>query len=502
MSTYGEKLRKYINECKISVRKLSMETGINRVLLQKYLSGERLSKNVEEVYHISDCLMLSPEKKEDLVEGYNRTRYGEKKYDDFLKIQEILCGLVNYRMHPSMHASVAQQIGGDDTASAGVEAMAESFLTENKEFKVCAGSMEVENTLRAMLQRQMRTGRKWTLQMVSQPEASNLLKTVLSVCDDGSSDVEVEQILCLNEDSPDGDNNIQTVCSILPMLFASVDYQSFYYYDKKDSHINTMSLLPILILAGDNAMVCSYKMDEALLFSRKEIVEFYRAQFRHIKNRTNLLIRQYKDDVSEWATYLKNFMTDLAVAEICIGATPCVTYSLDEMILSECLCLEPAGKESLMNIFAKNRDTFTRASSKKAPVNLFSEKGLRRFMETGRSNEYPDDWYHPITVPNRLLMLERMIAMAESGYMNYIMTNPDALPLDGNLLIYVNENVVFHYHQNNQLNQYFSVNEQGVRRSFQEFIGFAEENGWIFNSEDTIRKMQELLQEYKDKLSL
>ena len=87
MSTYGEKLRKYINECKISVRKLSMETGINRVLLQKYLSGERLSKNVEEVYHISDCLMLSPKKKENLVEGYNRTRYGEKKYEDFLKIQ-------------------------------------------------------------------------------------------------------------------------------------------------------------------------------------------------------------------------------------------------------------------------------------------------------------------------------------------------------------------------------------------------------------------------------
>lgn len=498
MSTYGERLRKYINDRKISVRKLSMETGINRVLLQKYLSGERLSKNIEEVYRISDCLMLSPEKKEDLAEGYNRTRYGEKKYEDFLKIQEMLCGLVNYRMQPS----AAPSAGMDQSPVIGAAAMPESRIDTQQGCKACIGSMEVENALRAILQRQTQTGQNRTLQLICQPEAGNLLKTVLSVCAGENINMEVEQIVCLNEDSPDGDNNIQTVYGLLPMLFGGIDYQSFYYYDRKESHINTMSLLPILILAGDIAMVCSCKMDEALLFFQKESVDFYRSQFQHIKSRTNLLIRHYKDDVGEWATYLKNFMTDLAVAEICIGATPCVTYSLDETILSECLCLEPVGKESLMSIFAKNRDTFTQASLKKAPVNLFSEKGLRHFMETGRSNEYPDDWYHPITLPNRLLMLERMIFMAENGYMNYIMANPDILPLDENLLIYVNENVVFHYHQTNQINQYFSVNEQGVRRSFQEFIGFAEENGWLFHREETIRKMQELLQEYKDKFAL
>ena len=67
MSDYGECLKKYIKENGISVRRLSIETEINRTLLQKYLSGDRLPKSIREVEHISECLMLSPEKQEKLT---------------------------------------------------------------------------------------------------------------------------------------------------------------------------------------------------------------------------------------------------------------------------------------------------------------------------------------------------------------------------------------------------------------------------------------------------
>ena len=118
-------------------------------------------------------------------------------------------------------------------------------------------------------------------------------------------------------------------------------------------------------------------------------------------------------------------------------------------------------------------------------------------METGRTDEYPYEWYIPIPVQYRLLVLEGMIFMAENNYMEYIMTNSDLLTIDENLLIYVNENVVFQYHQDNQLSQYFSINERGVRRSFQEFIGFAEEHGWLYDADSTTRQMKEILMEYK-----
>lgn len=48
MSLYGECLRKYIEESGMSVSRLAKETGFNRTLLQKYLSGDRLPKTVQE----------------------------------------------------------------------------------------------------------------------------------------------------------------------------------------------------------------------------------------------------------------------------------------------------------------------------------------------------------------------------------------------------------------------------------------------------------------------
>lgn len=507
MSFYGDNLRKYIKENGMSVRKLSIETEIHRTLLQKYLSGERLPKNMEEVRHISRCLMLSPAKQDNLTECYNRSRYGEKRYEGFLMIQDMLKGLTDFRMHPVMlqkegsrseKGGIEKKESSGRTGKMGVEK--EGNNDRMKESYACMGALEVESALRHILKKQSCIGKTWKLQLIAQPESGNLSRTILSVC--AGQNVEVEQIICLDEETAEGNQNIKIVYNLLPMLFGSIRYQSLFYYDKKDAHINSMSLLPVLVLAGDSAMICNSKMDEALVFCNTESVNFCRRQYQQMKQRTSLLTPCFRDDVTEWMTFLQNFMTDLAVAEICIGSIPCVTYSLDESILKEILCLGEEGNQCLMDIFAKNRETFLQASDKKAPVNIFEESGLRRFMETGRSDEYPDDWYTPISPSNRLRMLEAMIAMAENRYMDYVMVNPENLPLDPNLLIYVNENVVFQYHQDNQLSQYFSVNERGVRQSFQEFIGFAQENGWLYDTAATIRRMKEILAEYREKFEI
>lgn len=492
MASYGEILRKFIKDSGMSVRKLSIETDINRTLLQKYLSGERLPKNIREVQHISECLMLSPEKKEALLECYNRSRYGAKRYDSFLMIRDMLNGQADFRTHS---VSSTAMTGSMESFTDATEE--NGFLQVAEGSRACVGRMEVENALRAILKRQQKSGDEWGIQLIAQPETGNLLKTILSVCGSQSQRGKVEQIICLDEDSSEGNNNIQTVYNLLPMLFGSVSYESFYYYDRKDSHINSMSLLPVMILAGDSAMICNYKMDEGLVFSNKESVSFCRHQYQTMKKRTSLLTKYFKDDVTEWMSFLQNFITDLAVVEICIESIPCITYALNETILADILCLDTERNQILMEIFTKNRNIILHAADKKVPINIFEERGLRYFMETGRTDEYPYEWYIPIPVHYRLLVLEGMIFMAENNYMEYIMTNSDLLTIDENLLIYVNENVVFQYHQDNQLSQYFSINERGVRRSFQEFIGFAEEHGWLHDADSTTRQMKEILMEYK-----
>ena len=219
MSSYGDSLRKYIKENGMPVRKLSIETEINRTLLQKYLSGERLPKNLEEVNHISRCLMLSPAKQENLIECYNRSRYGEKRYEGFLMIRDMLKGLTNFRMHPVAQRESGGNDWNDNTGWDGGAEIKESY--------VCMGALEVENALRYILKKQSRTGQPWKLQLIAQPEAGNLSRIILSACT--GQNVEVEQIICLDEETTEGNQNIKTVYNLLPMLFGSLRYQSLFY---------------------------------------------------------------------------------------------------------------------------------------------------------------------------------------------------------------------------------------------------------------------------------
>lgn len=493
MSAYGDCLKRYIKDKRVSVRKLSMETKIDRTLIQKYLSGDRLPKNIDEVNQISDCLMLSPEKKEELVRQYNKSYYGDKQYEGFLMIRDILNGLVDYQFNPG----VLQ--GGKRGECSGLE--------QRKECRIYLGALEVENALRFMLREQMRLCRmkyqdaalseeEQKIRILAQPDVANLLKTVLSVCI--GHKMEVEQIVCLDEDSAEGNNNIRIIYNLLPMLFGNVNYQSFYYYDNKEAHINTMSLLPVLILAGDNGMICNSKMNEGLLFQNGETAAFYRRQYDAIKRKTRLFTG-YLEDITEWMTFLKGVVTELAVAEICIGDTPCVTYCLDEKMLDRYLKVGEKEKQYVKDTLSENRNKVTGIAESGGMTNIFSEDGLRSFMETGRSSEYPEEYYRPIEESDRLLILERVICMMETGQVKYCMTNPIYLKLDERLSIYINEKVVFQYHQSHCLGQYFCISEVSIRRSFEEFVKFAGENRWIYDSHETLIRMKKILIEYKDK---
>ena len=98
MPVFAEVLKYYINESHVSVRKLSMETGIDRTLIHKYMADRRIPKSIEEVKRLGRCLMLSPEKQKQLLESYNQSLYGEERYRGFLTIQQILLGVPDFQI--------------------------------------------------------------------------------------------------------------------------------------------------------------------------------------------------------------------------------------------------------------------------------------------------------------------------------------------------------------------------------------------------------------------
>lgn len=98
MSVFAEVLKYYINESHVSVRKLSVEAGIDRTLIHKYMADRRIPKSTEEVKRLGRCLMLSSEKQKQLLESYNKSLYGDERYQGFLTVQQILNGVPDYQI--------------------------------------------------------------------------------------------------------------------------------------------------------------------------------------------------------------------------------------------------------------------------------------------------------------------------------------------------------------------------------------------------------------------
>jgi len=70
MSLFGEYLRALISTNKINIYALSKSAGIERTVIHKIMTGDRLPTD-EYLHKLTEALPLSPEEHQRLMETYN-----------------------------------------------------------------------------------------------------------------------------------------------------------------------------------------------------------------------------------------------------------------------------------------------------------------------------------------------------------------------------------------------------------------------------------------------
>ena len=68
---FGELLQKFIDDRKINITTLAKESGIDRTLIQRYISGERTPVSRDKLEMIIRPLMLNVIQYNEVVEAYN-----------------------------------------------------------------------------------------------------------------------------------------------------------------------------------------------------------------------------------------------------------------------------------------------------------------------------------------------------------------------------------------------------------------------------------------------
>ena len=477
MSVFAEVLKYYINESHVSVRKLSVEAGIDRTLIHKYMADRRIPKSTEEVKRLGRCLMLSSEKQKQLLESYNKSLYGDERYQGFLTVQQILNGVPDYQIRKKPDAE-------------GNHVSIENMFQESDQKAVSFyGQIQVEDALLMLFLSEIQKKENVKIRIIAQPDNPSLTRVLLKGY--WRENMEIEQIICL-DDSNQSNHNISVIASLLPLLQGDVSYQAYYYYDNQKAHINIMSLTPILILLDDYIVYCNISMNECLIVRDSVEYEFYARQYEQMKMKAELL--------TEGGKVLNKSLDSLCPVYsgeeqyIYIGFSPCLAACMTPDLLRRHLVMPEETKELFINAVMSNR----KLMEKQSLHNIFTEEGFRMLIEKGTTGEYPSELYLPLEETERSIVIRQMIQHGKEGKLKLHMTNRQYLDLDTKLCIYVsgNQGVSFVKWKEGGQVQSFTVNKISIKRTFFDFLDFANENGWLYSQEETISRMEKIFGEY------
>ena len=253
MSRFSNILSSYTKERKINISALSAETGIERTLLHKYISGARIPSDLDTVCSLSDRLMLSPDEKKLLCENYKITFIGEENYLRNQKITSIISTLSSI---PQPHILW------------NTEASYERLIP-------CAVNdrLSVETTIKRMLQ----DHNTQSLFVIAPPSYNLITNELITLCLN-RPDINITHIITFsNRNTPELLNyNLSTFSEILPLIIFCNGYTPLINYCDPTEQTSSVSLLPNLILNDRYAFTFSNCCDKGILHTCSDILNLYK----------------------------------------------------------------------------------------------------------------------------------------------------------------------------------------------------------------------------------
>lgn len=471
MLVFSELLKKYINENKISVKKLSSELHMDRTLMQKYMSGNRIPKNYLEVERIGQVLLLLPQQQEELLEAYYRDIYGDKNYESYIMIKDALEGVRDFR------------IGSAEDAS---EAIEEDSPLEHRMVKgAFYGKLAVEHAFVQFIRAaySQRGEEKLKIKMLVQPDQEELLKIILHAIH--KMQVAIEHIICMDKERGNN-NNITLLFSMLALIVSTEEYSIRYYYDNITSHINKMSLLPNMVLVEGHVFLCNRYMDQCLILHDDETAAFFERQYESIRKMTKEM------NINTCISH--RLAEPNAVNFIGIGYFPCFLAAFSHRQIEEYFSEDTQKKEHMLKSLEHIR---MQVGNGWLYRDYFSEKAIREFMETGDAPLYLNEGCRNLKKRERLLVLMRFVELIKEGSYQAYMSDESRISMDLQIEVMASETgYVSFLCRNSKKGTALMVKESSICESLYGFEKFVIENDWFYSREETLKHMEKMLEEY------
>lgn len=497
MSEFSDLLKKYVKRQHISNKKLADEMGINRTLLQKYLTGSRFPSSKTQVEQIAGRLMLSPDEHEQLMTCYTIEEMGKALYSQRKQIVD----MISHFSYLIGTAPASRRIFNTTiTPPTG------SVFLQGKE-AIIVSVQEVVGLEASAAEDPC------TIQIIMQPEQEDMMMALKMAC--LSSDISVHQLICMNQEPAANKDtnsseqrrgskkksavsigtqhnyNLQILSQIIPLLLSLDRYKASFYYGQPDTNMGSMSLWPYLIMTPHYCLLFDSKISQAIFTNDEQVHKACEARFHLIASRCFSASEEY-NGFNEQMTYYFSKMPCSASLQI----DPCLAFGITRDMLAELMLMNANGVEDVWVFLSQTLEEQIKtavASGKCAHVNFFTREGMHLFLQAGRLDEYPSNIYRPVSVSNRKKLLQTFVEMIRSGILKSYLLKEDML-VDRHLIIQqLKGNEICLVCKMGAQRKTLVFKEQSLKDAFVDFFEYLPQSKFVYSLEETLAYIQECM---------
>ena len=476
MSVFSDMLKNFVHEKDINVAALAHYCELERSTVYKFINGKREPMSAELVDRIAHFLKLTPSEILHLQEAWKMARMGEDVYYTRKSVEHFLCDFPSKSVIPAPVFSSVEDIV-TPSFSSGSNCV---LLNSRQAMDSAVHRILLKEAGKA-------NGR---IALFVQPDFSFLFRLLSSI--QPCESLEIQHIFSLNHTSQFTDHHelyqLYYLRNLFPIYMNDLDYHTYCFYDNEDFHYQNLTVFPYMILTSESAITCSADYQMGIFYHDTDILQALWELFISHRDRCLPLFKKIPISENSPSDVSQFLNTSQVNDDSMIGIQPeaCLTPFLQGDLLQAVFNHELPHADMILPaaqaMFAKNAQKIADGKF----IIYFTEYGLVHFQQNGTFDEIPEAFYHPLTIPQRIDVLQKVSGCCRMG--SYRILKKPLNHLSQNLHLCLRGNDSFLTYQTNLGNTVcLAIYESSLSQVFQDFLEHLDDN--IYYTPDEAEKI-------------
>ena len=480
MSVFSDTLTRYIEHKNIKVFSLAKYCNLDRSTMYKILNGKRNPPSSEVFEKMTQFMHLTPIEYNFLKETLEITQVGPDTYYTRKSVENFICQFPDQPATDITGSSFSPDPVSEQCQTDCISLVSQQHIDYYVHQMILSESVHADGKIA----------------MFIQPDYKFLFSLLASL--HASASLKIDHIFCVGTEYAFTKDhqliNLKYLREIFPLYMAGLNYSLWYYYDRIQSHYYNFNLFPCMILTSDAAIMCTADYQTGFYYTNPECVTTLWTLFKNNQDKCSILFKPVSmspenhlmlfDSIDDSTIEAEKHITGIQ-PEACL--TPFITKDILLDRFNHDLPQSDYMITSLAAIFAKNK---TRISHDNFRI-YFTERGALHFAETGLIEEFPDEFYHPFTISQRIYLLKEIQMCCEKDF--YRILREPLRQLPENLHLCVRENdCELTYNTNNGKTVFLIICENQLFEIFNDYLSNMDESNY-YTPQEAIAILQRII---------